>query len=1069
MAQQFMFTRIEVMNYSHKLALNASTTQMLCANPRCPRGSLPLASALGLSTHLRLNPACREYLNRFTEDPNYGISTTSVKRVWPSALQPPSSPQFISSKRQRLILQGDNSIPTINETVGIIGSTEVSYPLDFDVDLKTLPLLAEPGCLLPGLSAFSGSSSESWEGELECPHHSQPTNVAGSVSAAAFSIHHNFHHHAMDYVRLEQALEISRQQSLTASRNVNYRCVSDLVKLLEDARVPDGLLKSVLEWGSSSYQEGFNFDPPALGRKSNIAWMEKMLPNAKDYRPKMVEVTGLENHLGEEVTRMMATFDIVPQIMELYTSPDLAQPENFNLNASDPLTMFESPDGALGEPLTGRVYRQMFARIKAKGKTLCGPLIYFLDGTSCTMKGNRELIPVLVTSALFTLKCRRQRKFWRIVGYIPDPSLGMSSAQKEVARRKGPNGDIGKGYGVRNFHRCMEILFRGLKACQDGKDPRTQGVHLKLMGQWVTVDLDLPILFFINDGKQGDQLCGRYACHLGKVKKQHRQCNIGHHDLDNMHAKCTHNTVSHFSELCTNGTVDQLQAVSMYRHQNCFHQLQLGPGDFGIYRAAPLDTLHSVEHGLLFYATESSMKCLPPTVLTDLDDFSISFAKQIRQQSTKLFPRLNFVSGVTNLTRIDCQERVGVVFVICAAMSFPDFHHAMEEAYKRKKNTEYHKLSPNKVRDALERLLVYNEWMKKTTHWQLDDVDSPVAYHAKIQDLMNEVMKAIPRTEGYGWKLSKVHEQLHAIEQMLDYGSVMNYNASTGESNHSFFAKDKAARSSNCHDTLEEQTAERVADAYDIEAVDRIFNPVKHFAPLDTVPDTVTTRATHYCIHRFLDANDSPSVQVVFRSKSKSSRLKLFGALEQDLIDNIRDNEHGGLGCLWGMTEHTWLAQGSKESIRCHPDYDSRGPCYDWAYIRFDKEENERVFFPCRIVGIIEATANGLDEIQLVVQSCMRTLEEEKKRRSKKKEKKMRLSTKKEFITKEEMEAASSHIFQTWIFDHSLHIVPLSSYASACLVFWDVSKFKDHRDSEGMEGITRVVVTTPQSDWGDSF
>ena len=108
----------------------------------------------------------------------------------------------------------------------------------------------------------------------------------------------------------------------------------------------------------------------------------------------------------------------------------------------------------------------MCAALPPDSNTIVAPPILFVDGTQFTSKGNRELIPVTVTLAIFNIAGRRQRRFWRLLGYIPDPKLGMSSNDLNKAD---------SGYACSNFHRCMKVMLRGLLACQkkmthDSKD-----------------------------------------------------------------------------------------------------------------------------------------------------------------------------------------------------------------------------------------------------------------------------------------------------------------------------------------------------------------------------------------------------------------------------------------------------------------------------------------------------------------------------------------------------------------------------------------------------------------------
>jgi hypothetical protein len=56
---------------------------------------------------------------------------------------------------------------------------------------------------------------------------------------------------------------------------------------------------------------------------------------------------------------------------------------------------------------------------------------------------------------------------------------------------------------------------------------------LKIGGRWTVVDIVCPLLFVINDGKQGDQLCGLVNGHQKSQRRHHQSCNCKFDDLDN--------------------------------------------------------------------------------------------------------------------------------------------------------------------------------------------------------------------------------------------------------------------------------------------------------------------------------------------------------------------------------------------------------------------------------------------------------------------------------------------------------------------------------------------------------
>ncbi len=88
------------------------------------------------------------------------------------------------------------------------------------------------------------------------------------------------------------------------------------------------------------------------------------------------------------------------------------------------------------------------------------------------------------------------------MGYVPDLNRWRSRAMKSFANASKEE----KGRTTRNFHKVMDVMSAELVKGQAGLDDRLKRVPLKLGDRWFVVDVACPLLFVINDGKQGDQL-----------------------------------------------------------------------------------------------------------------------------------------------------------------------------------------------------------------------------------------------------------------------------------------------------------------------------------------------------------------------------------------------------------------------------------------------------------------------------------------------------------------------------------------------------------------------------------
>jgi hypothetical protein len=605
----------------------ASSFTFSCPNPRCSRGNGIFSSQRALLSHLRLSESCDQYLQ---EQQDY---FTTPRTLVPAVVQEPrqmprSVPVGITSTASHhSSLAGLKRSLPCDDIAGddLFGggssgtsNQDAQNPVQEEARMETGSLESHHGSQESppsvGLENFvaadfghfsDDSDDDSSQGSYESivregyldgnpqqaadpfdPDGDEPPPLLQPRAQARVSHDPNI----LAYEALENCMAELEAQREIISNCVENRCISDLIKKLEDAGSPDYLVCTVLTWARDAHDEGYDFHPRALGRNENINWMYKMLPNSEAYRPTMVEVPGLEWHGEGTRVATMATFDFATQVTSLLMDPELMVPPFLNLNPQDPLSMYEPPDGRLGEPLGASVCRAMYVALGA-GNHLLAPVILFIDGTQFTSKANREMIPVTMTLAIFNIKARRQRKFWRLLGYIPDPHLGLSNNDRKKA-------NTDQGYAARNFHRCMEAMLTGMRNCQTEADHRLKGVFLKLFGKWVTADVDTPLLLVINDGKQGDQLTGRYGNHTKGLKRHYRYCDCDFSNLANVEHICKPILAAQARKIAEHGTPEERQAHSTYHHLNAFRNIDMGTHKQGIHLAAPPETMHSIENGL---------------------------------------------------------------------------------------------------------------------------------------------------------------------------------------------------------------------------------------------------------------------------------------------------------------------------------------------------------------------------------------------------------------------------------------------------------------------------------------
>ncbi|KAI2510330.1 hypothetical protein MHU86_4054 [Fragilaria crotonensis] len=257
----------------------------------------------------------------------------------------------------------------------------------------------------------------------------------------------------------------------------------------------------------------------------------------------------------------------------------------------------------------------------------------------------------------------------------------------------------------RNFHAVMDVILNGMSKAQAGNDGRLKNVPLKLGGQWVVVDIVCPLLFVINDGKQGDQLCCRTNSHHRSTPRHHRSCDCVFDNLDNPNVECSFLRMDYVNDACRNGTDDFLQQLSMYRVDNAFNRVQMGRNPHGIFMCAVIDVMHTVQHGVIMYVLESFKTFLGAEILAILDDMALKFDVTCLKLFVKIF--LELISHAASPTLIECSEQSGTLFLFAALTMQAEVWHAI---------SRYIPDLPA-VLGTMECLLCFEAWLDADTYW----------------------------------------------------------------------------------------------------------------------------------------------------------------------------------------------------------------------------------------------------------------------------------------------------------------------------------------------------------------
>jgi hypothetical protein len=909
-------------------------------------------SERGLTRHMVRNAACQEYYNmqtliqRSSKERCYKKETKSKAVTESSRLNPVMYNQVAVYKpyTDSYNLEQENTITN-------------AFVFEHDIDSFSDALITDDNLHFTGEDDSDCTSSKISDHVINFAEGDHPMENANQGVINAF---------------MERKKDEERDLVTMLQHDIEHRSVVDLLFLLEHLQAPDYALQKILEWAYKARIDGFDFNPRAVTRKANIQWIYRSLENSQQYLPQVLSVY-LDDH---DKPQDVVCFDFTVALLSLLQDEILMVSENLVLDNEDPFKMYWPKDNKLGEAHTGQRYRDLHRQLIRKREDLLVPIILYLDGTAIDSKGHIELCPVSFTTSLFTEKVRRNSNAWRVLGYVPDLNRGRSKSMNAAAN---VSPDYEKGRTTRNFHKVMDIILQGMVKAQSVEgDQRLKKVPLKINGNWMFVNIHCPLLFVINDGKQGDQLCCRFNGHHKNTKRHHRSCDCVFADLDLPDNKCNFLETQNINQACqTIGNDDELNDLSIYRVDNAFNRVQMGENPYGIFMCATLDVMHSVQHGIIMYVLQSFLDTLNDKLKSYLDRMALFFDRTCRQTTRSEFPRTDFARGITNLTQVECSERSGALFLITVLVIQEDCWHLLADSFE---NLEA-------VMGTMECLLCFEAWLDKESYWHIEeDTDNEKSEEAEnaIVQLMAMITTYLPREQGHGWKVSKFHEMLHVVRLMQEFGASRGYNASRPEEHHKVHAKNPGRRSQIIADTIDQQCGRRIADTFVIDSMHTLFHKNEVFGnniPTDIILTSNKTiergTGTRYDVRAFIEKKTRQFCrQVVFHTQT-TGPMKLENNLALFILQTYRaDLNEYGIGKVLCCTEYQKEDMHGNRliSIRCHPNYRGTGHSwYDWAIVRFEDVFGICTDYPSRILSVIPRPSTSTDEsipFDLVVQCC---------------------------------------------------------------------------------------------------
>lgn len=123
----------------------------------------------------------------------------------------------------------------------------------------------------------------------------------------------------------------------------------------------------------------------------------------------------------------------------------------------------------------------------------------------------------------------------------------------------------------------------------------------------------MPILYFMNDAKEGDMLCGRVAGHHHGTKRHCRVCDVSFVNMLDFEADCTMMLPAAIDALVDNEDQEALKELSQYCIKSCFRGFEFCNPTHGIFGAQPGNMLHMLNLGAVKEVARLMLDCLTPS------------------------------------------------------------------------------------------------------------------------------------------------------------------------------------------------------------------------------------------------------------------------------------------------------------------------------------------------------------------------------------------------------------------------------------------------------------------------
>jgi hypothetical protein len=195
----------------------------------------------------------------------------------------------------------------------------------------------------------------------------------------------------------------------------------ELLRLLEEARMPLGSYDLIRKWASKWTKEGADFTIMAQHTRQGTV---KTLSKKIGYDTLQAVIHQIQLPCAH-ANYNMPVFSFASQFAAMIADPRLMRHEFLQFNQPDDI-MAPPPQHVRGSTYWytdtnhGDLYRQAHKKVVTGPDVFLVTLMFFSDRTHTDIKGKLTLEPLIFCpTSLFNLKARQNPLFWSVLGYLP--------------------------------------------------------------------------------------------------------------------------------------------------------------------------------------------------------------------------------------------------------------------------------------------------------------------------------------------------------------------------------------------------------------------------------------------------------------------------------------------------------------------------------------------------------------------------------------------------------------------------------------------------------------------------